>query len=414
MVRRAIGDQRPVRRRRIAEVDQHLVQRVHLHHVVLHLPHILDAAARRAVKAFPTEAEARVRQARLRVRGHVEAQQVHTRRHRLQAEDLVRDEPRLIAIEVDPGVQHTRHRRGHFDRGPLASDERSGEHHSVLVVEPVAVVAARGDRRLAVHIAIDAAAQIHGRVDAVGSAALARERTVGGRRVAEIQEHGIQCEDLYRVVLHLTRYTNVTPRRSAKALGAETEPRIRPARLCVDRHVEAQQVRTRRHRQEVEDLVRDEPRLVAVEVDPSLQHARHGRGHLDGGQLAGNERSGEHHAVLVVESVAVVADCGNRRLTIHLTVNTTAQIDGRVDAVGRTPVTRQRPVGGRCVAVVHLHRVQRIDLDHVVLHLARHIRAATQGAAHAFSAETETCIRRAGHRALGHVEAQQARTGGHK
>ena len=336
---------------RVAEVDRGM----NLDEIVLHLARQIESAAQRAARAREAEAEASVRQARDGVVERVEAQWVDARGHG-EREDLFRSSPRPVTIEVHPSFQHAGRGRGHFHCGHLASDDGRREHHAVLVVEPVAVVADRGDRRLTVRLTVDAAAQTDSRVDGMVRAAVADQRPVGRRRVAEVQEHGIEREDLYPVVLHLTRHLDDAARRAAKAFGAEAEASVGRAHVRIVRHVEAQQVYPPSHWQEVEDLVRDEPRLVAIEVDPRLQHTRHRRGHFDRGHLTSDDGRGKHHPVLVVEPIAVVAARGNRRLSVHLTVDAAAEIHGRVDAVGRAALVHGGPVGRRRVAEVHQHR----------------------------------------------------------
>ena len=143
--------------------------------------------ARRRQAAGAAEAEAGVRVAGSNAGRHAEADHGRAGRNRQVRSDLLaRIVPVVVTVEVDPGVELARSRRG--DRGARAAAGQEGgvEDHAVFVVSAVSVVAGRVREGEAVGLRVDRGAQAEGGIDHVAGTVGRFQRRIGARRVAVV------------------------------------------------------------------------------------------------------------------------------------------------------------------------------------------------------------------------------------
>ena len=174
-------------------------------------------------------------------------------------------------------------------------------------------------------------------------------------RVAVVQRLG---QDLDPVVLHLSVIA-VAVEGDQGSDGGEAETRERRADDGIRWHIEGQGVDAGDHGLGREDLVGGiGPVAVDVVVDPAIEIAPSGDGHVDGGGLTRNEERIEDHPVLVVIAVVVVAEGLRLGLAVDVRVPTGAQIEGVVEGVIGAVV------GNQCRIAEGAGRVGRVTAIH--------------------------------------------------
>ena len=203
-------------------------------------------------------------------------------------------------------------------------------------------------------------------------------RIQGIRRIAPVQLFRRLFLDHQRVVLDLA--VGRSARRPQVALRAIAEPR-KPSPGANGRHAECQAVRPGDKNNILEDLLRNTPPAVAVEVDPRIQKGRRpcpaggaGRDHVDVRHSTAVDWSGDLHAVFIrwePHRIHVIAQRLRVGLTVGLGVHQPSQVQAGPDHMVGARADCQRGEGrvGR-VAPIQLFNRLPFDDHLVVLHLA--------------------------------------------